>query len=475
MNNVNFLHNGLQGQYRFSNDFFINIDNAIDENKHIVIHENVHKELSCMSTIGLLLIMMEKSRIINGSKKWLFDMLLDSSNKLQEQVATNIEYLSILKNYGIEQYMKKTEELSKNKTYAKHFNSLNIINKNVKTADGAEQAMKTILLVGILSLNINLDTFPLWEFKNENDFQRYISIENNNIKYNPNTRFKILLKYFFNPNYIQSNYKDIELVDSTTYDSDEISDLCRQTIQKIYKDSKVLDRIIQRTEGIDNKNYIIVDIDDVSVLSAYPTDLNSQQIKIKLEFVDLDKSIALLKAENNSILRFTHLLGGLEDISLLSYWPLNKNEMYTARYNIKDIINIVKEVENPIVFAQSKLFEQTGKKILQHFNFRPVYILMENAIGSSLPFIYREFIGGKYTILKDLKYDILVLIKSDVILIQLVVKDLIKDYSTIFTEDKDIKFINSMNIKAIDEYLIRSISSTSFIFNQYALKNDNIF
>lgn len=475
MNNINFLQNGLQGQYRFNNDFFINIDNTVDENKHIVIHENVHKQLSSMSTIGLLLIMMEKTRIIDGSKKWLFDKLLDSSNKLQEQVATNIEYLWILQNNGFEKYMEQIEELSKNKTYSKHFNSLGIINKNVKTAEDAEQAIKIILVIGMLSLNINLDIFPLWEFKNEKDFQRFLSMENNNIKYNPNTRFKIFLKYFFDPKYIQSNYKEIELVDSTTYALDEISDLCRQTIEKIYKDSKVLDRIMVRMERINNKNHIKVDIDDPSVLSSYPADLNVQQINIKQEFVDLDKIIELLKAENTSVLRFEHLLGGLEDISLLSYWPLNKNEIYISMYNIEEIINIVKEVENPIVFVQSKLFEQTGKKILKYFNFRPAYILMENAIGSSLPFIYREFKGGKYTVLKDLKYDILVFIKSDVILIQLVVKDLIKDYSAIFTEDKDIKFINSMNINAIDEYLIRSISSTSLIFHQYVLKNDNIF
>ena len=475
MNTINFLQNGLQGQYRFNNDFFINIDNTVDENKHIVIHENVHKQLSSMSTIGLLLIMMEKTRIIDGSKKWLFDKLLDSSNKLQEQVATNIEYLWILQNNGFEKYMEQIEELSKNKTYSKHFNSLRIINKNVKTAEDAEQAIKIILVIGMLSLNINLDIFPLWEFKNEKDFQRFLSMENNNIKYNPNTRFKIFLKYFFDPKYIQSNYKEIELVDSTTYALDEISDLCRQTIEKIYKDSKVLDRIMVRMERINNKNHIKVDIDDPSVLSSYPADLNVQQINIKQEFVDLDKIIELLKAENTSVLRFEHLLGGLEDISLLSYCPLNKNEIYISMYNIEEIINIVKEVENPIVFVQSKLFEQTGKKILKYFNFRPAYILIENAIGSSLPFIYREFKGGKYTVLKDLKYDILVLIKSDVILIQLVVKDLIKDYSAIFTDDKDIKFINSMNINAIDEYLIRSISSTSLIFHQYVLKNDNIF
>lgn len=475
MTNINCLQNGLQGQYRFSNDFYIDIDNTIDENKHIVIHENVHKKLSYMSTIGLLLIMMEKTRIIDDSKKWLFDMLLDSSNKLQEQVATNIEYLWILQNYGFEQYMKKIEELSKNKTYSKYFNSLNIINKNVKTVDDAEEAINKIFLIGALSLNINLDIFPLWEFKNEKDFQRYISMENNNIKYNPNNRFKILLKYFFDQNYMQSNYKEIELVDSTTDGSDQINDLCRKTIQKIYKDSKALDNIMQRVRLIDNRNHIQVDIDDTSVLSAYPTDLNAKQIKIKHEFADLDKIIALLKGDNNSVLRFEHLLGGLEDISLLSYWPLNKLEMYAGRYNIEDIINIVKEIENPILFVQSKLFEQTGKKILKYLNFRPAYILMENAIGSSLPFIYREFIGGNFTILKDLQYDILVLIKSDVTLIQLVVKDLLKDYAPIFTEDKDIKFINSMNINSIDEYLIRSISSTSFIFNQHVLKNHNIF
>lgn len=475
MNNIKFLKNGLQGQYRFTNDFFIDIENKVDENKHIVIHENVHKELSCMSTIGLLLIMMEKTRIIDNSKKWLFDKLLDASNKLQEEVATNIEYLWILQKYGFEQYMKQIEKLSKNKTYAKHFNSLHIINKKVKTADDAEEMIEMILNIGVLSLNINLNKFPLWKFKNEKDFQRYLSMENNNIKYNPNTRFKILIKYFFDPNYKKSSSKEIELVDSTTYSLDEISILCRQTIQRIYEDSKVLDRIMQRVHGIDNKNYIKVCIDDGSVLSAYPTDLNVKPVEIKQKITNLNGIIELLKTENNSVLRFEHLLGGFEDITLLSYWPLNKNENYISIYNIEDIISIVKKVQNPIVFAQSKLFERIGKKILRYSNFRPVYILMENAIGSSLTFIYREFIEGKYTVLEDVKYDIVVLIKSDVRLIQLVVKDLIKDYSTIFTENKKIKFIDSNNINAIDEYLIRSISSASFMLSQFTLKNDDIF
>lgn len=473
MNSMQYLQNGMQGQYRFTNDIFIDTDNTSDENKHIVIHENVHKYLSTLSTVGLLLIMMEKTRIIDGSKKWLFDKLLDSSNKLQEEVATNIEYLSILKNKGIEEYKNKIKELSKNKTYAKYFRSLNIINENIRTEDEAKRAIDVILIIAILSLSINLDIFPLWEFKDEKDFQRYISIENNNVKYNPNKRFKILIKSFFDKKYLQLNYKDIELVDSTTMVSERMSDLCRQTIEKIYKDSNVLDRIKQRVGSIDHRNNIEVDVEDISVLSAYPTDFNTKPVTIKLDFIELDKVIDFLKMDKRAVLRFEHLLGGLEDIAMLSYWSLNKNEVYIGRYNIEDIINIIKEVDNPIVFIQSKLFEQTGRKLLKLFNTKPAYIIMENAIASSLPFIFREFKGSQYTILKDIKYDILLIIKSDVILIQLVVKDLIQDYSGIFNKDKKIKFIDFTDIKFLNEQFIRDISSASFRLNQYMLKNSN--
>lgn len=373
-----------------------------------------------------------------------------------------------MKEYGFEKYMEKIEELKGNKKYFKYFNSLNIINKHVKTSEEAEKAIGIIQGLGIASLNIDLSKFPLWEFNDCKDLQRFLSIENNNIMFNPNTRFKILIKYFFEEKELKlDENKNINLVDCTTYGSNDITILCRETIKKIYKSSMFLNRIIQRIECIDNNNGILVSSEYASKLLAYPTEFTKDYIKVDRKLANIDTIIKLLNDEKNSVLRFEHALAGWEDITLLSYWPLDKHEICSGRYNLKDMTNILSKIENPIVFVQSKLFERNSRNILKYLNFRPVFILMENSIGSTLPFIYREFRNSKYSILKDSKYDILVIIKEDVILINLLVKNMIEDFSKIFSEDKNIAFVDSSEISMVNQILIRKIANSSFIFAQY--------
>ncbi|EOP02085.1 hypothetical protein ICS_05719 [Bacillus cereus BAG2O-3] len=66
-----------EGYYAFSNDTHINAMREPKNNKQLVRHEFVHKKTVGASTYGTLLMMMEKASLIDDSKKWLFNELLD--------------------------------------------------------------------------------------------------------------------------------------------------------------------------------------------------------------------------------------------------------------------------------------------------------------------------------------------------------------------------------------------------------------
>lgn len=88
------------GNYTFTNDTLISVMNERENLSQILKHEFVHRETVGMSTYGMLLIMMEKASIIDNSKIWLFNELLDTFNKMQERTATFIEYFDIIREEG---------------------------------------------------------------------------------------------------------------------------------------------------------------------------------------------------------------------------------------------------------------------------------------------------------------------------------------------------------------------------------------
>lgn len=121
------------GQYRFTNDTLISVHNKNEEMDNVMKHEFIHRLLSGASTYGVLLIMMEKASIMDDQKKWLFDELLNISNKMQEQVATFIEYFEIIRKDGIEIFKEKIKQLQLyNKKYFNYFNFIyQYIKKNL--------------------------------------------------------------------------------------------------------------------------------------------------------------------------------------------------------------------------------------------------------------------------------------------------------------------------------------------------------
>ena len=60
-----------------------------------ITHENVHNLVSSLSSVGLMLIMMRKASLLDRSKQWLYDAILEKVQRVQEVTATTVEYYTI--------------------------------------------------------------------------------------------------------------------------------------------------------------------------------------------------------------------------------------------------------------------------------------------------------------------------------------------------------------------------------------------
>ena len=90
------------GLYALENEILV--DSNKNSNKHIEAHETVHLLLSTGTTYGLFLVMLKKALVMSKNKEWIKKEFVDSMKRMQECIATAIQYLSILKNEGKESY-----------------------------------------------------------------------------------------------------------------------------------------------------------------------------------------------------------------------------------------------------------------------------------------------------------------------------------------------------------------------------------
>lgn len=454
----------LQGQFRFSDEFILNIKNEPKEQRHIIIHEYVHKKVSSLSTVGMLLIMMEKASIIDDDKVWLLDELIKMSNRMQEEVATTIEYLWILKKFGYDEFINEVNKLRDNKTYYKHFqNVYKYIPEDMLKKD-TDLLIQKILLAAIISSNIDLNYMNFSEFSHEKDLQRFLSAGDNSTKFNINTRFKILLKYILQ----NSEKKRYNLVSSVSCNLENNFEMCFFAIKKIYYNSPNLQRILIRVRKLNINNSIKVTTNNLEALGAFPYEEPASSKKNNITTLTdvLDK----LKNDKSRLLNFNHLLGGLEDIVLLYCNSGIENDRWMSSYNIEDIYNIISAVDNPIVFHQSKLYKTIKSNIKKLLPNRLIFIFMENAIGSSLSFIFEDFSNATYFVFDENKYDILAIFKENTILIQLCVKELKTEYEALFM-DYNIKLQEVDNHMLVHESLIRRIAKIGFEECCDAIKN----
>lgn len=418
-----------EGHYAFSNDTHINAAVEPKNNKQLVRHEFVHKKTVGASTYGVLLMMMEKASLIDDSKIWLFNELLDIYNKMQEQTATFIEYFGIIGEEGIEEFHRKVEELKNtNKAYYKHFS---FIFDYIKKEDFSDEELvkdiiKSVTTISVLSSNINLDKLPLGEWSERRDIQRFFSNNENVLKFNPNKRFETLIKGHFGGS---SKYaKQVEIIAENTYFEQDHINIGVNAINEIYCDSKGLNIIRERVSKFQIQLYDFEDVDFLAELTAFPL-LYNIDWKMTDEMKDLDVTLKKIKEDSNNILYFHHLLAGLEKNPFLSCFSVGDSELKvtTSRYYLEGITSIIKKVNNPIVFAQSKLYTRYKDILHQKLSDRHMYIFMENSLYSSYQFISSEFSSSKYMQISQEGYDIIVFRKQNFTLLQLVVKGLEKE------------------------------------------------
>ncbi|MGH0945263.1 hypothetical protein ACQVTS_29880 [Bacillus mycoides] len=418
-----------EGHYAFSNDTHISAAGELKNNKQLVRHEFVHKKIVGSSTYGLLLMMIENASLIDDSKIWLFNELLDIYNKMQEQTATFIEYFGIIREEGIEEFHRKVEELKNtNKAYYKHFSFIfdYIKKEDFSDEELVKDIMASVTSISVASSDINLDKLPLGEWSDRKDIQRFFSNHENVLKFNPNKRFETLIKGHFGES---SKYeKQVEIILENTYREEDHINIGLNAINEIYCDSKGLNIIRERVSKFQAQSYDFEEIDLIAELTAFPV-LYSIDWKLTCETKDLDVTLKKIKEDSNNILYFHHLLAGLEKTTLLSCLSVGDSELKvtTSRYNLEGITSVIKKVDNLIVFAQSKLYTRYKEILHQKLSDRHMYIFMENSFYSSLQFISSEFSSSKYMQVSQEGYDIIVFRKQNVTLLQLVVKGIEKE------------------------------------------------
>lgn len=62
-----------------------------------------------------------------------------------------------------------------------------------------------VISIGINSLNVDLYKLPFASWENKKDIQRFFTNSENNLKFNPNKRFEVLIKYFLIRNLLIMN------------------------------------------------------------------------------------------------------------------------------------------------------------------------------------------------------------------------------------------------------------------------------
>lgn len=461
------------GHYAFTNDIHINAEN-FEEKIQTVNHEFVHKETTGVSTFGILLIFMEKSSLVDNSKEWLFNELLEFYNKMQERTATFIEYYTIIEEEGLDSFNNKVEDLRRNnKTYYKYFAFIyDILKTNSALKNhSVEDIVNLIKTLSIISSNVEVHKLPFDKWQNKKDMQRFFTDKENLLKFSPNKRFETLIKSCIGDNIKYTS--DTEIIKENTYLNTDLLNICQEAINLIYKNSRAIDIINERISKFNFIEFESDKVNNLKVLSAFPK-LYNLNISYEHDFIDQNSILEKLKYDNRSILEFHHLVGGLEETTLFSYISTknDKLEVATAYYDLIDIIYLMGKTNNPIVLSQSKLYTMIKDILHQSINYKPIYIFMENSFLSSYPFINTEFNDLKYIQIPEEKYDIVAIKNKNFILIQLILKNIFTEVREILGESNitPANFVETLSFNIPE---IKHISRSLFLFSNLSSNHKN--
>ncbi|MBE6058563.1 MAG: hypothetical protein E7215_00070 [Clostridium sulfidigenes] len=412
----------MGGKYNFENETLIDIG---EYDKSVDIHEMIHKVLSTKTTYGRLIELLNRICKLDNSKKWLYNLLIDNMNRMQEIVATNFEYLSYLKTDDFKTYESKIEELKDNKRYYKYFSKLSWTREslNEENTELGESIALNILIVGLLALDINIWKIPKEAYESEKAFKQFLSKDNNMTLYNPNIRFDTFINYH-NPKYISDEELIKTMMSDCQLGRDGIYQICIKEVMKIYENYENIDVIISRIAGcgIIDMGQTSFSFEEISYLNAFPTLINDQFKNFEFDLIvcNIEDFIRELLKVNQGILRIDNTMLGSPIYNTLGVVDYEKKKaIYSCYQDGEDLANIINLSELEVAFFDIRTYPRF-REILKIDVSKNIYFIMESSVLYNLKFIKEEFINGAYSIKNYNTYCLLIIKKDNKILLQLI-------------------------------------------------------
>lgn len=383
------------GLYDFRNNEALLDTVRKDTGGDTIAHEYVHSLISSLSSLGLLLIMMRKASLLDRSKQWLYDGILELVKKVQEVTATNVEYYTIRLEKGKPAFDQRIRTLYQNREYRRYFNEFQDVHKTIHTEDEVRDFIDNVLSLAIESMNIDVSIFQTAAFRSKAELDDFFKKSENGLKYLPSARFKILANYHLRNMRDEETARKLAEVEAATME-ENCTLLCRQVVRSIYADSQFIENIQTRIEQIslDPGKIIFYENADLKKLAVYPIDLNSTTWNRAYDTTDLETVVGQLQSGPDKYLIFTHPYSGLENAPMLQCADSSKLSL-SCFYSYDVIPWLLDHTANRIVFIRTKLYRHWKDALLERK--RRHYILMDSSMAGNLGYIQEEFQNGKYT------------------------------------------------------------------------------
>lgn len=452
---------GTEGEFRYSNGGVINYKINSDRKGLVSVHEAQHGELYTATTFGQLSVMMEKNGMFHNKSKWIYKELFNYMNRMQERICVNIEHLYVYKKEGEFAYKQAIENLkTKNSTYYNYFRKLCCVNGRVSTEEEAELAINIIRKIGNIALNVNIDEIPFEDMEDSKDLQRFLSVEGNAEKYIPNVRFDIIIDCIFRNNY---NAERLSLViNNCIRDEDNnfegIHRIAEEKAKKILKDSEIYERLVERIATV-GKLKLEVKCSNIEYLMNLPLDLDRKE-KIEHVLMPINDFIYKIKLDKykKSPVFLQHSMGGFENIQVITLFDIEEKKMYSTNVFCNDVFGndvfygVLKQIDQHIVFIQTKLFRRMKSQIRGIVRQLPVFICLENSIYYGIDFISKNFKDGFFSFIHKDKYDVLIVWRGSYIFIGYIIELARKELEMIFSE-YNMKYIPYEEAEVEKEYI----------------------
>lgn len=446
-----------EGEFNYTNGSLINSRLDMSRIASVSRHEAQHAELYSITTFGQLILMLEKNSLFHDKSNWMYKGLFNYVNRMQERIAVNIEEMDILSSKGKSQYEKSIEDLkNRNRTYYNYFRKMCCINGKVQDEEDAQIAIQLFRTIGHIALNVRIDEIPLEKMTSEKEIKDFFSNQENAKKYSPNKRFDIIVNKLFRDN---ENDDFLDEVMAATIDLEKednlpcVHNMCVKKMEKILSDSIMYERLIKRIETVGTIQ-LNLPCKNPEYLMNLPLDLDSQK-SLNIKLLDTFNFNSLINtAEYKDMPIFLLSAGGFEDFHFIEAFNKNNDTAYvTCIFDEEQFLKIISNIEQYLVFVQTKLFRNLKSRIRGIAQQLPIYIIAENSIYHSIEFISKNFKRGNYSFINKRGYVIVVIWRKSYIFLGYIIeiakpdlKTVLKEYEIEYIEpnmaDIDIEYVN---------------------------------